>query len=128
MIKKKHLGITLILLCYANVASALPDLQDEMDRALTSNELFLFNQLNNTENQVMYLDYYGNNKINLNNPALNYSVEELSAEAIVLLSNLLFDKILPDEWSINLKYFSEDTQKEIEEEQFIIQFERKLNI
>ncbi len=125
--KKNTPMIVLITLCCANTAHALPDLQNEIDRKISSDELFIFHPVK--------LSIQDGNKQDLHNTysytsqsSVNYSIEELSAEAIVLLSNMLFEKFLPKEWSINFQYSAEDTQKIIEEETFLIQFERKLNL
>lgn len=125
--KKNTLMIVLITLCSVNTAHALPDLQKEIDGKISSDDLFLFSPVK--------LSIQDRNQWELHNTysytsqsSINYSIEELSAEAIVLLSNILFEKFLPKEWSINFQYSAEDTQKIIEEETFLIQFERKLNL
>lgn len=136
MSKRKCLLFAITLFSIDSVY-ALQDLSMEIENKLNSKKTFFFENIETTYHNKMNDSNFGYSYEDLNTysykykPSLgknNYSLEEITTEAIFLLSNHIFDRILPSDWSINLKYFVSDENKIIEQEEFFIEFEKKIKL
>lgn len=121
MNREKTIMLLTILLSIES-AYALPELNDKKD-FIEAEELFIFNQEEFVTPSLMRKEMIGYNY----EQSTNYSIEQISAEALVILSNLLFDELLPEDWSISLHYSTEDKNFKVDEE-IVINFERKIKL
>ena len=92
-------------------------------------EILFFNKksLNDNGYKNGFNDYYLTTEFDNYNYKSDYTIREATREVFAILSTHLFDKLLPDNWTISLEYdFIERFNSLNDDEKFILSIETKI--
>lgn len=92
-------------------------------------EILFFNKksLNDNGYENGFNDYYLTTEFDNYNYKSDYTIREATREVFAILSTHLFDKLLPDNWTISLEYdFIERFNSLNDDEKFILSIETKI--
>jgi hypothetical protein len=136
-------SILFMCCCLSFNTYALPDQTDEINKKIGISEskkiefeIIPMNTFNIAETQPKEFNFMEANKysfysIEKNNHEYgynyNYSMEEITKDAIAMLSTHLLSFLLPESWAISLEYnIIEDFKSGIEDEKFLINIKTEI--